>query len=72
MVAALTIMALLAIFRPGLPSWLPGPGPGRITLAAVDRLHGLQNKIAACCCRCPGGADAYPAPCAFRTSSSTA
>ena len=39
MVAALTIMALLAIFRPGLPSWLPGPVSD--ALAAVERLHGL-------------------------------
>lgn len=37
--SALAIVALLAIFRPALPSWLPGPVHD--TLYAVERLHEL-------------------------------
>lgn len=39
LVAVLAIMALLAIFWPALPSWLPGPVSDAI--AAAERLHGL-------------------------------
>ncbi len=36
--AVLAIMALLAVFRPALPSWMPGPVSD--ALATVERLHG--------------------------------
>ena len=37
--SAVIVVGLLVVFRPALPSWLPGPVLN--ALGAVERLHGL-------------------------------